>query len=111
MNQTDKHPHSPRLRDRSDQLIQALEALPAPQTLSDILQHTRALIALDRLLTQLWKAPSTRGAKAEPAAVEDAPETAAPLNRQQRRAQAAQDRAARDRTAKPASPAPWREAG
>jgi hypothetical protein len=91
MNQTHKHPHSQHLRDRSDQLIDALEALPAPQTLSDILRHARALMVLDRLLTQLWKTPSTRGAKTE---VEDDAEVT-PLNRQQRRALAAQERAAK----------------
>lgn len=96
MNQTDKHPHSQSLRNRGDQLIQALEALPAPQTLGDILRHARALMAVDRLLTQLWKAPSMRAAKAEAADVE-----AVPLNRQQRRALAAQDRTTRDRATKP----------
>lgn len=107
MNQTDKHPHSQTLRDRGDQLIQALEALPAPQTLGDILRHARALMALDRLLAQLWKAPSARVAKANAeSAATEADETAAPLNRQQRRAQAA-----RERAVKSASPAQWREAG
>jgi hypothetical protein len=101
MNQTHKHPHSQHLRDRSEQLIQALDALPAPQSLADILRHARALMTLDRLLTQLWKTPPARSAKAEAVATDD---VAVPLNRQQRRAQAA-----RDRAVKP--PALWRQAG
>lgn len=96
MNQTHRHPHSQTLRDRSDQLIEALEALPAPETVDDILRHTRAVMALDRLLTQLWKALSARQAEtahaADAAADADVSE-ATPLNRQQRRAQAARDRA------------------
>jgi hypothetical protein len=104
MNPAQKHPHSQTLRDRSDQLIQALEALPAPQTLGDILRHARALMALDRLLTQLWKAPSARAAKADAATDSLADETAAPLNRQQRRAQAARERIAKPPSAFSQSP-------
>jgi hypothetical protein len=110
MTQTDMHPHRSDLRRRADRLIAALDAAPAPQTLPDIIRTARALMIIDRLLTQLWKTPSAKPAR-QPASPPDAraDDTAIatagatpPLNRHQRRQQAAQDRSA---------PPPRRETG
>ena len=107
---TDTHPHRPDLRHRAERLIAALDAAPAPQTLPDIMRAARALIVIDRLLTQLWKTPPAKtgrqpmtklgaGATAAEPLPDDAGRTilpvmtvTPPLNRHQRRLQAAQGR-------------------
>jgi hypothetical protein len=119
MTQTDTHPHRSDLRRRADQLIAALDAMPAPQTLPDIMRTARALMVIDRLLSQLWK---IRAAKPGRQSITETPTvpsadslpddvgtttppvmatvTAAtpPLNRHQRRLQAARDRSIRPDT-------------
>lgn len=110
--QIQAHPHRPDLRRRAERLLAALDATPAPQTLPDIMRAARALMVIDRLLTQLWKSPtakSGRQAMAEPmdvaptvpddAGSDDACKTLPPVagatpppNRHQRRLQAAQGR-------------------
>jgi len=103
MTQTDTHPHRADLRRRADRLIAALDAAPAPQTLPDIIRAARALMIIDRLLGQLWKTPPAKpvqhpvsppNALADDTAMATADATA-PLNRHQRRQQAAQDRSPR----------------
>ncbi|MCR6658344.1 MAG: hypothetical protein NVV72_02995 [Asticcacaulis sp.] len=102
--QIQAHPHRPDLRRRAERLIAALDATPAPQTLSDIMRAARTLMVIDRLLTQLWPTPTAKSGRqpmAEP--VDVAPTvpddnrtpdiaTPPPLNRHQRRLQAAQER-------------------
>ena len=106
MPMTQTHPHRPDLRRRAERLIAALDATTAPQTLPDIMRAARTLMAIDRLLTQLWKTPAKAGrqeAGTQKTPTHDglsddtgrtiAPATAAPpLNRHQRRQQAAQGR-------------------
>lgn len=109
---TDTHPHRFDLRRRADRLISALDAVPAPQTLPDIMRAARALMIIDRLLSQLWRMPTAKSARQPVAEVCDAPladslsddagrarppvmAVTPPLNRHQRRLQAAQDRSAR----------------
>ena len=110
---TDTHPHRPDLRQRAERLIAALDTAPAPQTLPDIMRAARTLMVIDRLLTQLWKTPPAKAARqpmSEPGAgataAEPLPDDAGrtilpaivappPLNRHQRRLQAARDRNAR----------------
>ncbi|MFT4074044.1 MAG: hypothetical protein QM647_00840 [Asticcacaulis sp.] len=99
MTQTDIHPDRPAMRDRAKALIAGFDALPAPQTLSDMLRTARLLMALDRLLTQLWKTPAEKTAgktpQDTPLPARKAEEAPQPLNRQQRRALDAQNKAAR----------------
>ncbi|WP_303831057.1 hypothetical protein [Asticcacaulis taihuensis] len=102
--QTQAHPHRPDLRRRAERLIAALDATPVPQTLPDIMRAARTLMVIDRLLSQLWKTPPVKSGRqpmAEPVDVaptvpDDAPSpdiaTTPPLNRHQRRLQAAQER-------------------
>ena len=110
---TDTHPHRPDLRQRAERLIAALDTAPAPQTLPDIMRAARTLILIDRLLTQLWKTPPAKSGRppmADPGAgataAEPLPDEAGrtilpaiavtpPLNRHQRRLQAARDRCVR----------------
>ncbi|HTN41062.1 MAG TPA: hypothetical protein VLZ84_07925 [Asticcacaulis sp.] len=110
---TDTHPYRPDLRHRAERLIAALDAAPAPRTLPDIMRAARTLIVIDRLLTQLWKTPPARSGRqpmtkpgAGATAAEPLPDDAGrtilpvmavtpPLNRHQRRLQAARDRSAR----------------
>ena len=99
---TDTHPHRSDLRRRADRLIAALDAVPAPQTLPDIMRAARALMVIDRLLSQLWTTtPAKSGRQPVTAVVPDAPPdtdmatvmpAAPPPNRHQRRLQAARDR-------------------
>ncbi|CAL4868731.1 hypothetical protein MMA231_03020 [Asticcacaulis sp. MM231] len=49
-------PDRQRLRQRAAQLIAAFEAT-SPQTVTEITRAARALIVLDRMLTQLWAEP------------------------------------------------------
>jgi hypothetical protein len=103
---TDTHPHRPDLRRRAERLIAALDAVPAPQTLTDIIRAARALMIIDRLLGQLWKTPPAKSARQPVTAV--APDASPddtdmaivraavpPPNRHQRRLQAARERSAR----------------
>jgi hypothetical protein len=96
------HPNCQAMRDHAEAQIASFAALPAPQTLTDMLRTARLLMALDRTLTQLWKVPADMaankmtGVRAErPATTAEPPATADlaatempsnPLNRQQRRA-------------------------
>lgn len=110
MTQTDTHPHRSDLRRRADRLLTALDAAPTPQTLPDIMRTARALMIIDRLLTQLWKTAPAKSGR-QPVSTADAADTAPlpdetpgtapsamaaapPLNRHQRRQQAARDRGA-----------------
>lgn len=98
------HPDRQRLRQRAEQLIAAFEATSS-QTVSEITRAARALIVLDRMLVQLWTEPGDKPVRRSkstppnaPAKEEETPseETGSaplPLNRQQRRAQAARTRA------------------
>jgi len=112
MTSTDPHPHRSDLRRRADRLIAALDTAPAPQTLPDIMRAARALMIIDRLLSQLWTAAPTKSGRqpVPPIAPEAPPEDTTgtappvmetvktappPLNRHQRRLQAARDRNAR----------------
>jgi len=70
-----------RLRRKALALIDAFEATPQPETHAEILRATRTLMALDKMLKQLW--PIEAHDDAETAAVE---EPARPLNRRERRA-------------------------
>ena len=123
MDMTQIHPHRSDLRRRADRLIAALDTAPAPQTLPDIMRAARALMVIDRLLSQLWAtAPAKSGRHPVNTVAPDAPPDALspddttlatvrpatpPLNRHQRRQQAAQDRSARPDSA----PLPRRETG
>ena len=106
----DTHPHRPDLRRRAERLIAALDVTPAPHTLPDIMRAARTLMVIDRLLTQLWKAPPARsgrhtagtqnmsdhdGLSADVAEPAPAVLVTPPLNRHQRRLQAAQARSIR----------------
>jgi hypothetical protein len=100
------------MRDRAQALIATFDALPAPQTLTDMLRAARLLMALDRLLTQLWKMPADKAGHKHVATTEPepAPETetdSAPtsLNRQQRRALEARNKAAKWKDAPSSLPA------
>ena len=92
-----------RLRAHADALLQAFEAAPVPETYADILRATRTLMAIDRMLVQLYR-HDAREQAASPAPEADAsaaparPEAPAPapVNRKQRRILAALQRKAFD---------------
>jgi hypothetical protein len=105
MTQIQTHPDRQAMRDRAQALIASFDALPAPQTLTDMLRTARLLMALDRLLTHLWKAPadktlSTRAAMTAGKAP-DSETPPQPLNRQQRRALDARNKAGTEKTVRP----------
>ncbi len=127
MTQTCPSPNRPRLRDHAEKLLAAFESATPPQTYAEILRATRTLMAIDRLMTQLWKTP---GEKTAPRILPDdtmpvtdevagmdvsSPEAPSyPPNRHQRRAQASHDRqlAISPSAARPATqPSPRRETG
>lgn len=80
------------LRQRAQIILDALEAAARPETYAEIIRAARAVMVVGKMMQQLW--PEDDQTETEEAAADSAPAVSRPLNRHERRAEAAQQRSA-----------------